>query len=166
MSFQGNIKLRTLIHDIYVTPANDRLVMYPAKNDTELFKRIDKVSEALYDKLPYTPITAIGHNFAYKLDERESYSISVFEDMLEYEGLYKKLDLELGNELNVKHSLLTKDDNYVVLNLTFKQVGIDKMLEMNYHYQVNQEPEKINHAINKCYSNYEHSQIIRDTFIL
>ena len=165
MSFNGSVKFRTLIRDIYIAPTNDRLVMYPVKEEEELFKRIDSVTTMLYKKLPYTPITAIGHNFTYILDGVESFTVDVFKGLQEYDSVYDNINTGLSNEVLIKHSLLVNEDEHVKLNLNYKKDGNKKILDLNYHYQVNQIPDLINHALNKCYSNYVHSQNIKEFLI-
>jgi hypothetical protein len=157
--------IRAKIRDLFFIPTAEKLIINPSKEKEELFQLADTAASALYETLPYTPITAIGHNFSYELEESETFSLSIDFSVSNCEELYKNIDVKTGNNSLVQHSLFLSKDSYVVLNLSFKIIDDKKIISMNYHYLVNNDNNRIKHALGKFNQNYQHSKIITSQLI-
>lgn len=160
MAIGPSISLKANISDLFIVPGSDRIIVNPSKEDKALFKLADKVVNDLYATLPYTPITAIGYNFVYELEEDEAFAIAMNFDAAQYGDVFKTFGAAAGSASMVQHSLALYEDAYVVLNLVQKIEVRKKVVSMNYHYQINNDKEKVKHSLNKFLSNYEHSQTV------
>ena len=164
LAFGISTNIRAKIRDLFFVPTAEKLIINPSKEEEELFQIADTAASALYETLPYTPITAIGHNFSYELEESETFSLTIGFSASNCEEMYKDI-AKPGNNSLVQHSLFLSKDSYVVLNLSFKIIDDKKIISMNYHYQVNNDNNRIKHALGKFNQNYQHSKIITSQLI-
>jgi len=159
------IRFRIKIKDLYFIPNNDRLIINPSVLDNKLFELVNQSSLELYNKLPYTPITAIGHNFVYELDDDENFYPQIDFSVAKNRELYKTFHASPGSQSILRHSLLLEQDKFVILNLAFKQENGRKILDMNYHYQVDEDPNKIRHSLSRFFDNFNNSEFTKSQLI-
>jgi hypothetical protein len=126
---------------------------------------VDKSIDDLYATLPYTPIEAVGYNFLYELEESENFVMDVDFEASHYDKIFKTIKASAGTESVIQHSLSLNDDAYVILNLQHKISSKKKFLTINYHYQTNNDKERIKNSLAKFYSNYKHSKLISSKLI-
>ena len=160
-----NISIRAKIKDLFFIPTTEKLIINPSKADEDLFKLADTVTLKLYKTLPYTPIAAIGHNFSYELEEGETFSIDIDFSAYYCKEIYKNVGASPGPVSLIQHSLFLRDDTHVILNLSFKMTEEKRILSMNYHYQVDNDSDKIKHALSKFYKNYQNSELTSSKLI-
>ena len=160
-----SISVKAKIADLIFIPSSERLLISPSKEDEEMFKGTDEAVEKIYSLLPYTPIEAVGYNFLYELEENEDFLVGINFQASHYNEMYKDIGASAGSESAIQHSLALFDDAYVILNLLLKISGKKKLLSFNYHYQVNDNKEKIKQSLNKFYKNYKHSQTVTQKLI-
>ncbi|KJU86848.1 hypothetical protein MBAV_000962 [Candidatus Magnetobacterium bavaricum] len=153
------LRLRAKIADLFFIPTNERLILNPSKEDDEVFKLADSAVNKLYNTLPYTPIEAIGYNFTYELDEREDFSVDIKFELPCLNDFYKDIEASAVLESEVHHALKLSNDAYVIFNITLRIVSDKKIVAINYHYQTDNDRGRIEHALDKFYINYKHSQL-------
>ncbi len=165
LSIGISTKIRAKIKDLFFIPTPEKLIINPSKEEEELFKLADKAASTLYDTLSYTPIAAIGHNFSYELEENEAFSIDINFGAVNFKDIYNEISASPDNSSFIQHSLYINDDTDVVLNLSCKIIDGKRYLSMNYHYQVNNNNEKIRNGLSKFHKNYIHSKITNSKLI-
>jgi hypothetical protein len=158
MAIGPSISLKASISDLFITPGSDRIIISPAREDKALFQVADKIINDLYATLPHTPITAIGYNFSYELEEGEEFAIAISFEATRFSDVFKTFGAAAGSSSMIQHSLALYEDAYVVLNLVQKMEETKKSVAMNYHYQTNNDKKQIENSLNKFLSSYKHSQ--------
>lgn len=157
---------RSKINDLFFMPSPDKFIINPSKENEELFRLADSAAINLYKTLSHTPIQAIGYNFTYILDADETYTIDITNCAgTEYPEIYKKIDAIARPETNIQHSLLLGTDDSVVLNIHYNTTSNNKLIKMNYHYQVNKDAKKIDEALGRFNSYYQHSKLMQSLLI-
>jgi len=162
-------RTKTTINDINFIPSSERLVISVAKDDPELFKVVAEKSVKLCDKLPHTPITGIGHNFSYQLDENENFVLDIDFRASKFIDVYKEINASpnlLANKISIlQHSLSLEQDKNVILNLSFHLENGKKMLRFNYHHGIN-DIDSAKYSLKRYYDNYLHSQLTTSKLII
>lgn len=105
----------------------------------EEIEDLGKTAEEIYAKLQHTPITALGHNIAFKLDAEEKFAT----DHVCYdEKIKKKLPQDIpyykADEVStsINHGLQFKDHDYI-LNMIFRsEREHGKTIQFNFHYDL------------------------------
>lgn len=154
------LSVRAKIADLYFIPSNERLIVNPSKEDEKLFQLVDKSIDDIYRTLSYTPIEAIGYNFLYELEENENFVMDVDFEASHYDKIFATIKASAGTESVIQHSLSLSEDAHVILNLQHKISAKRKFLTINYHYQTNNDKERIKNSLAKFYLNYKHSKLI------
>jgi len=165
MALGTAVNLRTKIKDIYFMPTSEQLIINPSLEESALFKLAEEAAATLYETLPHTPVRAVGYNFSYELERKEDFLLDVGFTPSKYKDLFKSINAKPGDALIVQFPLALEEDKDAVLNLTLKVTGVNKALSMNYHYQVDGDPEKTKRALNKFHKNYLHSKALQSSLI-
>lgn len=160
------LQVRAKIKNIYFIPSSDKLIMIPAEEKEDLFKLADTAVLELYKTLPYTPIEAIGYNFVYELDAGESFALAMDFSGVRYEEVYEKIGASAGAVSLLQHALIPEEDKAAILNMSYKIADDKKLLVMNYHYQVQNDSDKINHALGAFLKSYRHSKSVSSKMIV
>ena len=166
ISIGTTANFRYQIENLYFLPAPDKLIINPVKEDDKTIKHIDKACLDLFELLPHTPITAIGNNYAYKLEENENFSLDINFETSNLKETYEIIETVPSTSSSLKHSLTLNDDSDVILNLSYKISEKQKEIHMNYHYQVDNKTEKIKHALCMFHKNYQHAKLIESKLII
>ncbi|MBF0473710.1 MAG: hypothetical protein HQK93_08265 [Nitrospirae bacterium] len=137
---QNSIKFT--IDEITITVTPSRLMFSPNSIDCEnnsKYEQIEKAACEIIKKLPFTPITAIGYNISYDLenDSFEFIEENQFERCQEFYRNKIKSDV-ISQE--IKHTLVFDEH---LLNLSYNIDNINK--SFNYHYQINDTNKKFEH---------------------
>ena len=162
------LKTRIKIQDIYFMPTQNNLTIFTSNNVKDVqesFKLIEKATKKIFELLPFTPISAIGHNFIYELGESEVFSLELHFQGANYSALYKKISGKPIESSLVKHTIVLDEDNLVQLNINYK-TETKKTLELNYHYKVDNNNDKIKYSLSRYFLNYQHSQNVVDNLIV
>ena len=162
------LKTRIKIQDIYFMPTQNNLTIFTSNNVKDVqesFKLIEKATKKIFELLPFTPISAIGHNFIYELGESEVFSLELHFQGANYSALYKKMSGKPIESSLVKHTIVLDEDNLVQLNINYK-TETKKTLELNYHYKVDNNNDKIKYSLSRYFLNYQHSQNVVDNLIV
>lgn len=105
-----------------------RLVLTPSTLDEAGFESVQRIAKQIVELLPHTPISAVGVNFKYQIDEPDDNLLSVF-DLPDNEKLADK-------EFSVRATLIKRaiDWDGVLLNLILThQHGAETTIEFNHH---------------------------------
>ncbi len=162
------LKTRIKIQDIYFMPTQNNLTIFTSNNVKDVqesFKLIEKATKKIFELLPFTPISAIGHNFIYELGESEVFSLELHFQGANYSALYKKISGKPIESSLVKHTIVLDEDNLVQLNINYK-TETKRTLELNYHYKVDNNNDKIKYSLSRYFLNYQHSQNVVDNLIV
>ncbi len=131
----GTNSIRFTIDDILIQPAQDRLNLFAKKEENSVYESISNLSDKVFNKLPYTPIKAVGHNCAIKLSKNDTLKNLEGWDLDQLQELYKnKADSSAVNSVQIKHSIEYTDH---LLNLTYSIGRSENFLEFNFHYDIN-----------------------------
>lgn len=160
-----SINIRAKIEELFFITTAEKLLINPSKEEDELFKLADTAASDLYKTLPHTPIEAIGHNFSYTLEEDEAFPIDLDSQFSNCKDSYKNIDAMIGPTSSIKQALLLKDDAHVILYITYTITKEKSILSMNYHYKVDNDCDKIKHALSKFFINYQHSKLTNTKLI-
>lgn len=156
---------RAQIKGLYIIPTAEKFIINPSKEEEALFELTDIAVSKLYNILPHTPILALGHNFSYEIEGDEVFSLDFDFSAYHWGKIYKNIEASPASEALIQHSLYLMGDPYVILNISFKIAGEKKFLNLNYHYQVDNDSDKIKNALGKFRQNYKHSKLISITLI-
>ncbi|MCK4907391.1 MAG: hypothetical protein KAS64_07570 [Spirochaetes bacterium] len=137
--FEVNIQINALrftIDDgnIQINPMPDKLIIRKIDGNTAVLDKIINLTKGIVKKLPHTPITAIGHNIGYELEESEEFGIEGINQYQEYEDKYKEFYSEavlLNN--NIKHSISFTD---FTVNINYQIDRTKKNIGFNYNYPI------------------------------
>lgn len=160
------LQVRAKIKNLFFLPSADKLIISPAEESEDLFKLADTAASELYKTLPYTPIEAVGYNFAYELESGESFSLPVDFSGVRNKDVYKNIGASASSVSLLQHALVPEDDTAAVLNMSYKIAEEKKLLIMNYHYQVQNDGDKISHALGTFLKNYRHSKAVSSKMIV
>ncbi|MBC8548390.1 MAG: hypothetical protein H8D23_01950 [Candidatus Brocadiales bacterium] len=122
---------------VMINPTTQKLILTATKEEAQQYEIIEKIAHGIVSKLHYTPVTGIGHNVSYLIDNNTK---ELNDDLFEkQEQSYQRqlkavaLDkLESGYSLSFEH---------YTLNLTYSMSREEKFVHINYHYPCNQEQD-------------------------
>ena len=143
---------RFTIDNILIQPTSRSLILFAEKLEEKLYKKISGLASGIVDKLPHTPIIAIGHNIAYYSKKVNFFNYSKLDDL--QEEYKKKITTGVINSQQIKHSIEFEDH---VLNLSFNINRKKCFIDFNYHYPIKSISNKTE-IINKFKENIIHSK--------
>ncbi len=161
--------VRVVFEDFFIKPSQESLTIEPRRDDPEIFKKISKISEEIYSQLQHTPITGVGHNFAFILDAEEVFiSSHTFLDETVKNNLPEELSAMLEPDMasQLRYSLNFTDKGYT-LNLTFDNAEDGtRRLNFNFHYNLkNKPPEEVNQVLASFSESYTIAEKVKDAMI-
>jgi hypothetical protein len=125
-----------------IEPAPNRLVLRPLDTQPSSLDRVSSLGVAIFNKLQYTPIHAVGHNVHYSLEEGESFAIDEFVDDEGLDTIYNSIGfVNRGN--SYRHTFGFEDHE---LNVTYEGSINKREVSFNFHYPVNT-PEEVRNAL-------------------
>jgi len=141
---------------IKINPNPDKLIFFSEIAERSNYELVEKLAMDTVSKLRHTPITALGHNVTYFLDEG-SFSLFNEDSMSNYEDYYKKeLSITAFNTQQILHTL--SYENYL-LNLTYNINRQKNFVSFNYHYNVT-DAGRISEFISEFKNNINNSEEI------
>ncbi len=129
----GVNSFRFVVNSIQINPSTNKLVLNPKKLDRKYFKISADLAVGIIDKLPHTPIFAVGNNISFLL-ENEKFKLFNDSRIQEHHEFYKSI--LKSSELDawqMKDSL--SFENYI-LNITYDYSKQKKIINFNYHYPI------------------------------
>lgn len=139
----GTGAIRFTLENILVQPASNRLDLITRFEGVNHYNRIIDFAVGIVEKLPHTPITAVGHNISYYLTT-EKFKCCEEEKLDELQDQYSKfIKKTVLNSQQIKHSLEFEDH---ILNLLFDVNRKKSYIDFNFHYKVT-ETQKIRNYV-------------------
>lgn len=127
---------RYVYENIRFIPSWDRVFIQAIEYSDNVLNNIQEYAKELCEKLPETPILAIGYNFSY------SESISL---IAEINKMFNYNDTSILSELKltINNSSLTRqiENKNGVLNFTISQKKDEVLFDFNFHYKINNNKE-------------------------
>ncbi len=127
-------RLRFSVADVLIQPSPNRLDLVAKTEAEAVYDTIARIASSIVEKLPHTPITAVGHNVAFRLTAEEKIKKLQGVDLDDLQGFYR--DVAGGsavNQLQVKHAV---DFSTYTLNITYMLEREQSVIDLNYHYVV------------------------------
>ncbi len=147
---------------VKINPNPDKLIFFSEIAERSNYELVEKLAMDTVSKLRHTPITALGHNVSYFLDE-ESFSLFNEESMSKYEDYYKKeLSIAAFNTQQIMHAL--SYENYT-LNLTYNMNRQKNFISFNYHYNMT-DTGRIKEFISEFKNNINNSEEIFNKIVV
>ncbi len=127
-------EIRFTLSHILIHVSSDRIMLFPKQENDQCYENITKLSTGIFNKLPHTPISNIGHNIAYQLVDNESFKLFKVDQLRTYKEFYNEnLESEYFSSQQIKH-IITFEDH--ILNLTYDMDQERNILSFNFHYDV------------------------------
>ncbi len=124
--------IRFRVHGVLVQPNPGRLDLIAEKEINDTYELISRIAVSIVERLPHTPIRAIGHNVAFKLDETEQFRAIQGTDLDALQEHYRRVKRgDAINQIQIKH---TVESSRYTLNVTYAVSRNDMVLDLNYHY--------------------------------
>ncbi len=159
----GTNNIRFTIEDILIQPAQDRLNLFAKKEENSVYESISNLADKVFNKLPYTPIKAVGHNCEIKLSKNDTFKDLEGWNLDQIQDLYKnKTDSSAVNSVQIKHSIEYTDH---LLNLTYSIGRSENFLGFNFHYDINLSTN-IENTIKEFPKNIEKAEKIASELII
>ena len=140
---------------IRILPSSSNVTFVALGSDDSCLNKMEKMTQALLEKLPYTPIKAFGINFGYieSIEKSDLYNIFKFSDT---DRLGQERYLIKSSAL--QRSLIVEDR---VLNLNISTNDTEVSFDFNFHYDVSNAKD----AIDKITSNAVTNKIIAEKIL-
>lgn len=160
-------RLRVNLKKLAIMPFRETLIIEPCCDEEEIFASIGNIGKSILNKLPHTPIKAIGHNFSFVLDSDERLSV-------EYSKENDSIASKISNVLNCNvvetscqiKSLFQLDGKSFQLNVTTEASTVGKKLSFNFHYEIsNLTLKEITRIIGSYPENYKLSEKLLNMMI-
>lgn len=110
-------------------------------NDKEELLDLGETISKVFEKLEYTPIKSMGHNFEFKLEDQSIYKKITGSFNF---ALGQKLD-GLGQVTKLKNDIALKQDDKII-NISIVNEGETPVARFNFHYDLSSHAE----LIEKC----------------
>lgn len=127
-----NIRFR--VHGVIVQPTSNRLDLIAEEELSETYDLIARMATSIVERLPHTPIRAVGHNLSFDLEEGERFKAIPGTDLDSVQEQYRRIDGgNVVNAIQVKHAV---ESSSFTLNVTYALTRKTLVLDLNYHYPV------------------------------
>lgn len=127
-----SISLQFKFKGIALVVANNSLTFIPEKMDDDTLCYIAALSTSIYKKLEHTPVSAVGCNFAFKLNADEELNIDKIVNPEKIDQLYKDFIPEEMTSKRVRHTLAFENH---LLNIDYFFDPGNSKIFYNYNYQ-------------------------------
>ena len=127
-----NIRFR--VHGVIVQPTSNRLDLIAEGESSQTYDLIARMATSIVERLPHTPIRAVGHNLSFDLDDGERFSAVSGTDLDSVQEQYRGIGGgDAVNEIQVKHAV---ESSRYTLNVTYGLTRENLVLDLNYHYPI------------------------------
>ena len=129
----GALTIRFTINNVQINPSNGRLVLSCRTNDLKTFESVAVIAQAIADKLPHTPVAAVGMNFVFQASRETVLAVDRFLDQPGQDQFYAALGLGTRIGRRITHSFALPEN---ILNLTYEYKPEGITLKFNFHNDV------------------------------
>jgi hypothetical protein len=127
------VSMRFKLNDIQIDPSNGRLTLSAAIEDEGRFGLLPRLAHAISDRLPHTPVIAVGFNFVFRTQADRRLAVDRFLDELGQDRFYADLGLAARVGRQVTHSFALPQST---LNLTYEYKPDATTMMFNFHHNV------------------------------
>jgi hypothetical protein len=127
------VSVRFKINDIRIDPSNGRLTLSSAANNEERLRFLPQLAHAISERLPHTPVIAVGFNFVFRVEANRRLAIDRFLDERGQGQLYADLGLATRTGRQVTHSFALTQGT---LNITYEYKADETTMNFNFHHAV------------------------------
>lgn len=143
-------RFRFTVKNVVVQPASLRLDLIAQQESEETYEVIANIARAIVETLPHTPISAVGHNMAFELENAESIRSECSDDLDELQDFYKNAAAGTAvNKMRAQHVIEYSDH---ILNVSYVISRIQRVIEFNYNYAI-ASPQDLSNSISKYKEN-------------
>ncbi len=150
-----------IFDDATLELSSSKITLIPKSDNQKALQFVLKLGLSIYERLPHTPVIAVGHNFNYKVGKKEALSILKILEDRKAEVLLNSINSENVIEKETKYSFAFSDYQ-LSISLIDKNDIIS--VSMNYHYPIESQPN-VEKAINDLIVNYKDSKIIYTSLV-
>ena len=127
------VSVRFTINDVQIDPSNGRLVLASPKEDQRTFESLPRLAMSICDRLPHTPIAAVGLNFVFQTSGETALAVDRFLDQRAQDQFYANLSLSARLGRQITHTFALPEST---LNLTYEYKPEGTTLRFNFHKEV------------------------------
>lgn len=127
-----NIRFR--VHGVIVQPTSNRLDLIAEEESSQTYDLMARMATSIVERLPHTPIRAVGHNLSFDLEDGERFKAVAGTDLDSVQEQYREIDAgSVVNAIQVKHAV---ESSSFTLNVTYALTRKTLVLDLNYHYPI------------------------------
>ena len=157
------LRVRLGFPDFYIKPEIDQLIIESRHDTSVAFGKMSQTLKEICEKLSHTPISAIGHNFTFLLNEQERLHGL---DFLAIENTVKEnlrnINTDVGTIARSSSQFvcgLEMQDKPYTLNLHIEHTNENaRIVQFNFHYVVGETTER--QSINEIIDNFERNYAV------
>jgi len=127
------VAVRFTINNVQIDPSNGRLVLSCGIDDQPTFESLPRLATAISDRLPHTPVAAVGLNFVFEAAQGAPLAVDRFLNEGGQDEFYANLGLTSRIGRQVTHSFALPQST---LNLTYEYKPERTTLMFNFHNNV------------------------------
>lgn len=126
--------IRFRVHGVIVQPTSNRLDLIAEEESSQTYELIARMATSIVERLPHTPIRAVGHNVSFDLEDGERFKAVPGTDLDSVQEQYRAIGGgDAVNGIQVKHAV---ESSTHTLNITYALTRENLVLDLNYHYPV------------------------------
>lgn len=126
--------IRFTLDDILIQPFHNRLELIANKEDDDIYESISALAYKILEKLPHTPINAIGQNRVYILEKNETFKHLQDIRLDDFKDIYEeKAESSTINTIEIKH-VIEYEDHF--LNIIYIINRKNSIIHLNFHYNI------------------------------
>ncbi len=141
--------------------SSSRITLIPKSDNQKSLSFISRLGLSIYDRLPHTPVIAVGHNFIYKVGKKDALSIIKILEDRKAEFFLNSINSDNIIEKEAKYSFAFTDHH---LSISFIDKNDIISVSLNYHYPI-ESRLNIEKAIQDLIVNYKDSKIIYNSLV-
>lgn len=149
--------------NFFLDPNGGRLVFIPKNFENNTLEIISKLALGIRDKLKYTPITAADCNFAFNLEQGETFALDDIAEEEQIRSLYSNFqkDFDLIGR-GIRHTFAGADFR---INLNYDYTDEGNQLRVNFDYQNPFALDPMKSAAEKFITNQAEAKVIFESLV-
>ncbi|MDH5682284.1 MAG: hypothetical protein OEZ36_11890 [Spirochaetota bacterium] len=152
--FDGALKFT--INNILFEPKRNLFRLTALDNSLDTIKSMVTVCSNTIEKLPHTPLKAVGHNVTYSLETNEDFVLFDNNKLEEYKELYSEVTENDLVSSEYQHTIAFED---FYLNIYYITDFKERNISYNFHYD-GDKPDSLKDFINNFDENINYTQTL------
>jgi hypothetical protein len=132
------VSVKFKVNDIQIDASNGRLTLSAGIDNEERLTFLPQLAQAISDRLPHTPVIAVGFNFVFRTEPDRRLAVDRFLNENEQDRFYSGLGLTARVGRQVTHSFALPEST---LNLTYEYRPDTTTMVFNFHHNVTGAPQ-------------------------